>query len=815
MREKNMKNRWIACLLAGVMLLTGCGKQTTEHVPELLDVAATNDAYRPVERGNIGDVGNLEVLKGVVVPQEDCYFFEASATIEDVKVTVGDYVEAGTVLATIHLDEIKKDIANLTESLKQERESYNQQKKINELVLEKYDYQKKALEETGDKDGAADLKKQRDIEKENQKFEGLMHQRQIRQYETELAEKRKLLGQGELVARHAGYVTFVKDLAKNADAAVSENIVIVADYSKKYIEVRGENGSLKMDDKDHSMAESVYTTVGGKRYALSLYEYSKNILAMMQANTQYANIRYEVPAEVPAEIGDFLPVCYAKKTVLDVLIIGKDSLYTEGNSNFVYVRTEDDNKERRDITIGESDEHYIEVKSGLSEGEEVYYSSMALMPVKYEPVTVELTDYSIKAKTSKCELADKTVFNLYAREDLKVTQVLVAEGDTVKRGDLVLKVKADGGKADLLAARDAIENEEKAYKQLCKDYKQQIKDLDSRIEEAVRQQEELEKNRKKKDALSEAAEPETEPSPETGGEPQQTDVEEPPATEEQGAENGDERDPEDAVTADMLYQAEQLNCDKEIAILNHKLAVRQHEYTMKQLKDSYNEIKLSNDGQGYRNIYADRDGVVTAVKVEENKKLAAGAAIYTIEQDSKKKLLVTMAAMPGEDEKTVIGRMGAELNQPVQFKLKEQVFGGTCIAKQANAENVYFTEINGIVYASSCFDDASDNWNGNDQFYVAMENESFYDDVKVEEISFDSLIFKDAVVLPASMVYVEQDRISNTMDYYVWRIVDGDLVKQHITISDLVFDPSYVVVLAGVSEGYVLAKEVVQDSEEN
>lgn len=810
MKTKCTKNRWTAMLLAGVMLLTGCGSRTGEKAPELVEAMVTNDAYRPVERGNIGDVGNLEVLKGVVVPQEDCYFFNASATIDDVKVSVGQYVEAGTVLATIRLDELQEAIANITDTIKQEKKNHEQQEKIFDYTIDKYEYQRKAMEETGDTDGVAALKKQRAIEEENHMFDGLMYERQIKQYETELAEKRKLLAEGKLVARHAGYVTYVKNLAKNAEAGASENIVIVADYSKKYVEVQGEGGNLDMNDTVHRKAQFVYTTVGGRKYALSQYEYSKDILAMMEANNNYANIRYEIPSGIDVEVGDFLPVCYAKKSVLDVLIIGKDSLYTEGNDNFVYVKTKDNNKERRDITIGESDEHYIEVMSGLSEGEEVYYSSLALVPGNYKPVTVRLSDYHKSARTNKCQLKDKTEFNLYARENMRVSEVLVAEGDTVKRGDIVLKVKADGGKAELIAAKNAIDAEVKAYNQLCKDYKKQIKELDDQIEAAARRQLELENLT---DLMTEPAEDTEEEKVEDAGE----EPAEEPSQDMDMPESDGEEEPNTgvSVSADMLYQTEQLTCDKQIAILNHKIAVNQHEYTMKQLKETYHTMQQENSGNGYRNIYADRDGVVTKVNVTADKKVEEGTIIYTIEQDSEKKMLVTMAPMPGEKASDVQGRAGAELNQKVEFKYEEQVYEGVCVARQANARKVYYTEIDGTVYSSKNSDDASDNWQSNEAFYVCMQDASFYEDVKAEVISFDELVFKDAIVLPASMVYTETDKISGSENYYVWRIMGDELVKQYVTISQIVKDAANVVVLAGVSEGDVLASEALGDAEED
>ncbi len=817
MRIRHAKaGRGMAILLAGVVLLTAC-KREQQEAPELLEPMTTNDAYRPVVRGNIGDIGSLEVLKGVVVPQEDCYFFNTSATIDDVKVAVGDYVEEGTVLATLRQDELETAIADLTENLKFEKENHGQQGKLYKLTMEKLNYQLKAAKKAGDTSLAAELKKQQAMEEENYEYAELIYKRRIKQLESELGEQRKLLADGKLVAKHAGYVTYVKNLAKDAEARVSENVVIIADYSKRYLEVWDGEDNVRMDETNYLKAESVYTTEGGKKYELTMYEYSKDILALMEAKKEYANIRYEIPEGIDVEVGDFLPVCYAKKNVPDVLIIGKDSLYTEGNDRFVYVKTEKHRKERREITTGDSDEHYIEVTSGLKEGEEVYYSSLALMPANYKPMTVELTDYHQKARTSQCELSDKVEFNLYAQDDWKITEIFIAEGDTIKEGDLVFKVKAEGGKADLIAAKDAIRAEEKSYKKLCEEYKKQLAELDKQIKEAEEAEEpkepgETEEHEEAKEAkkLKEAEEPkEPGETEEVGETEEQKEPKEPGGTEEpeETEEQEEKEEPEEPLTADMFYQKEQLICDREMAVINQKLAVKQHEFTMKQLKKSYAALKLVNDGNGYQNIYADRGGLVTSIQAQADKRTAAGSVLYTVQQESTKKLLVTMAPMTGEDAKKVQDRQGAELNQKIRFQRGNQVSEGICVARQATSSKVYYTELDGTVYSSTNPDDVSDNWQSNAQFYVAMKDTSYYDHIDAETIEFDSVIFKNAVVLPAAMVYTEQDKISDTTYYYVWKIMNGELVKQYVTISEIVKDAVNIMIVAGVSEGDILAKE--------
>ena len=49
----------VACLFMSFVMaaaMTGCGKDKTESVPDLLDPVSTNEAYRPVTYGDIGRI---------------------------------------------------------------------------------------------------------------------------------------------------------------------------------------------------------------------------------------------------------------------------------------------------------------------------------------------------------------------------------------------------------------------------------------------------------------------------------------------------------------------------------------------------------------------------------------------------------------------------------------------------------------------------------------------------------------------------------------------------------------------------------------
>ena len=80
------------------MTMTGCGKEKSEKVPDLLEPVSTNEAYRPV---TYGDIGRKVIKTGTIVPTDYCYYYETSATLSKVYVNVGDEVKKGTVLADV------------------------------------------------------------------------------------------------------------------------------------------------------------------------------------------------------------------------------------------------------------------------------------------------------------------------------------------------------------------------------------------------------------------------------------------------------------------------------------------------------------------------------------------------------------------------------------------------------------------------------------------------------------------------------------------------------------------------------------------
>ena len=91
---KIMKRALPLCLaLTMTLSLAGCGKKKVkETIPELKETTVTNESYRPVTRGNVGD---FVVMPARVVPRAYGQFFDKSQEVSEIYVDIGDYVEKG------------------------------------------------------------------------------------------------------------------------------------------------------------------------------------------------------------------------------------------------------------------------------------------------------------------------------------------------------------------------------------------------------------------------------------------------------------------------------------------------------------------------------------------------------------------------------------------------------------------------------------------------------------------------------------------------------------------------------------------------
>lgn len=778
--------RGLACLIMLAFGLTGCGKKPVE-VPELLAPSAGNESYRPVE---YGDVGAINVAYGTVVPTEYCHFWLTQVTIKEISVDIGDYVQAGDILAYADIDAARETIEQLNAQLTLENSIFSVDE---EIYL--YKHQELELKRAGMQaiaDGAAEAQAATDIAvlEENHRYDTLLHQYRVNELNESIAEQQEIVTDGTLVAQVSGYVTYTKDISSGGSVTNAENVVIVSDYENCYVEMT--DITVSEDFQRNFMPyDQYYTEIAGKKYNLREYEYAPNELVVIEDKAMYPNMRmqFEDKSALP-EAGTNIPVFMTGDIVEDVLVVGNDSLYQDSQGDFVYVK-KDESRELRYVELGKSGDNYTEVISGLSEGEMVYYSSGAILPEQYTEFEVQPSDYEPK-RTAETYTIENTKNKIYYSEyEGRITSLNVREGDAISAGDLVCTIQTNEGSARLAELSNAINELKQNYQNTEKGYADQIQTLENQMAALMTQQPTPEQQ------------PEQQPTPQpeetatgtdavpedtgTTGEPGSTEApgstETSGSTEEPGSTETPPQDPN--LYQELALQIEQVKAEEKKNTLNYN-------YDLGYQEAEYQKASQNNNGSGTINIYAETAGTVTGININEGKNVKAGDRMFNI-------------GVSASDKVQFRSSDALHLNQTLVFCVdgSDKTYTGKISGITGDTTRVYVTTVDDKVYLTNNLSDSNTK-----RYYVKMDDETFYTAEDKCKIEYSVNSIKNTFVLPEGVVHSEQDEKGENVYYYVWRIVDGNLVKQYVTTTtDEYNGMKNECVINGLKAGDILAQD--------
>lgn len=736
--------------------MTGCGKDKTESVPDLLDPVSTNEAYRPV---TYGDIGRMVIKTGTIVPTDNCYYYDTSATLSKVYVNVGDKVKKGTLLADAgsgsesdaaddgssvddpSASDPTMDDGSVDGTSDDDAFSHNIKEKIFEQNQTELDWRIKACDEIGDKEGADAARIEKAINAENNRYENVLYEYEQKKKLQEKEDSEKLQKNGTLKADGDGYVTYAKKV-KGTETTVAggENVVVVSDYSQPYIEITGE----KFKKGNYSLYKNMYAVVDGKKYDIELYKYTNQEIAVAQSMSSMPYTRFKLkgvknPGKI-LSVGNTVSLYFSTSEAKNVLTIGNDSLYEENGQTFVYIKTDSSSKERRDIEIGVSDSNYTEVVSGLKEGDLVYYASDAIMPSDYSEYTVSLDSYT---KTAKVDSDNFTVEDLnsvsyVAPCDGRFTKLNIKKGKKVKKGDLLFQIDSGGGSAAMKNIDNQIESENQSYTSDMKNYDDQINDLTRQIKHY---------------------------------------------------QSGKVATPTDA--NNTLYMAEQLTCQRNVLSLNKEMLTHTHNATISSLNAQKEKLNKNNDGSGKISVYAEQTGIVLSVDGSTDVAVKEGQSIVTIGSNENVILAVTIS-----DGKLAINQKVTIINKSNTSKK----FTGTCVGTTGDGDRNYIeTDSDGNVHITKSSGDSDL------KYYIQVSDSSFYKKPKAYQVSYPTVAYENVVMIPSNMIYHETSK-KNASEYdYVWLLKDDEIIKQYVTLGDS--DKSKTIILSGLQEGDVIAKE--------
>ncbi len=754
---KKLHMRFIVGILLLATIITGCGTKIPD-APALLEPLAANESFRPVEYGDIGlNVKLSGVVMGMVSPEEYCHFFLTTVQISEISVSVGDYVSEGDVLAVADIESVRNMIDDANRQLANLTSCHEAEENIYSLTRKKLEYERLAFAERGDIVQATAKEAEIGILDENRRYDNMLYEHRVSDIKEDISKKQDIISDGTLKARVSGRVVYCKDLSEGRNATVDENVVVVADFDDCYIEVV-DIAELGQDIKfDASNYNAIYTIQNGEKKYLDEYAYSKSEKIVIENKKSNPPVRFRyADGTKPENAGETVPIFFMLHGKENVLRIEKDSLFKDGDGDYVYVKTEN-GKEKRYVELGTQDKYYKEVVSGLSEGELVYYSAEQIMPAEYDEYIVSERSYEESKKLDKYNIETSVATAYYSEYEGVFLGVRFNAGDYVNAGDIVCDIKTDQGNAVLTEIKNSINKLSSQHTSAIKSYDEQIATVDSQIYELDYHVEQT------------VSENETATSSDA-------------ATATPGDAEEEYVNP---------YARDILACERDIIQWQKKIETINYEYQLAGLNEEYEKISKGNDGNGNISVYANSSGTITEIFGGNGRNIQAGTKLFSINIPSSPRVSISADSLG--------------VGQKVTFKDdKGKTYYGEMISVGAGGKS-YVTTVNGKVYITTNISTKN-----RTKCYISMEDKGFYElDGKSAKMNIEYPVrnIPGCVVLPGKgFVYEEKVDGGKDIRYYVWKIVDDMPVKKYVTLGSKT-NGGTICVIEGLSEGDILAGE--------
>ena len=752
---KNRKlNKFITCRVAVILIMaqlillmgsfTGCGSNVVD-VPELKEPVSTVDPFRPVKKRTVGKVS---YYKGQVVPTDHPVFATKGVNLSEIKVGVGDYVSEGDVVAvcsTKAKEEQITSIQNDIESLTRQRENT---KNVSDETLKKLDFEKKVEEYLENTEGINQKTKDILIEQENQRFNLAVIDNQLSEKRSALAKLEEKTENYTFTAPCSGKVTFVKDVSKSNAIEAYENIVVISDMNDLYIETDEIN--LERFGKENYISK--WTYIDGKRMDIVEHDYSNEEISYAASVKKNPPMAFDVPG-ASLTLGVDIMICCMTTDSTPKIVVGNDSINFDNGDYFVYIKKAQGENEKRIIELGETDGLYTEVKSGLSEGELVFYQNTVLIPKEYKTEVASLGDYREESNTDVVSMAYP--YNKIYTAEVGGTYRKIQDVGNASGGDALFSIESSVGLAELQEVRDSIESLDNERTKAAREYQYKKNEIEDDLKGA--------------DLF--------------GPKDMATDT--------------------DAVRK-TLYHAEIKEC--ELNILEYQEDYERREYAAKRaIKEAdYEKLKKGTekgDGRSDYVEYSDGRGYVNFLPYSDKMAVEKDSFVLTEQvrgnDNGKTKLLVYMK------QDALSNPTNAKIGEKVTLRQEDKVWTGTCIGMNGNLSRYCLFTRDGrprVTY-SKPFEK-----NIQYQFYLEMDSEVSEMDLVKSSITFNGCDIRDVVVIPASALKTEIAALSKESKYYVWKVENEEIVKEYVEVYNPNAPTSVKYILNGVEPGDIVLK---------
>ncbi len=359
----------MALAVAGTVFLAGCKEQVTEKAPELVDAVGVDMDTAEVVRMDLSGVVSYSAQ---IVPKIDEISFLSSGSIDELKVSVGDHVKKGQLLATLSGNSGKaKQLREEINNLKAANEDVNKQSLYDidmmEENLKSLRKKRKAVKKAGRKQmdrQITEVEENIKIAEEKLRQQKELQQLEIRQKERELSEEQGTQKNGKLYSPINGE--------------------IVGTTGGSGYMVQGGNTAFQVANMEAPRLKTVYISnaklasasqyvavVNGKQYEVELEEQELS-REEIERSTHPANTWFDfVDTSVDAKVGKSATLNLYTDAVENALVVPANAVFQSGEESYVYL-VDGDAKTKVVVTTGTKTDAYVQIESGVKEGDIVY-----------------------------------------------------------------------------------------------------------------------------------------------------------------------------------------------------------------------------------------------------------------------------------------------------------------------------------------------------------------------------------------------------------------------------------------------------------
>lgn len=360
MKNKNF-HKWTAHLLAVILAvaLPGCGSD----VPKLLEPIGSDENVVEAVRG---EMYNMTATQTSVVPQmQYVRMGSGQGLVKDIPVSLGDQVQTGDVLVELDGSGLESQVAQIDEEIEEMTKANEYLNALAETQIQVAQLELEKLRAEGASQEAIDAKSAEVTTRQDRLSSDRVEQ------EKELAELQLQKMEGgysgtPLTSPCNGTVAALR--AGSIGDTIESGAAVAAIAVEGSKQLRGEYVAEEVLNSAHE----VYAIIGGERYEITPSPYSQNELSMltMFESTLYGS--YYLNDADDVEYGEMASVVVVTDYREDVLYIPDNALYSDVDSYYVYVQTDDGERERHDVEIGFQWNNAVEILSGIEEGAVLY-----------------------------------------------------------------------------------------------------------------------------------------------------------------------------------------------------------------------------------------------------------------------------------------------------------------------------------------------------------------------------------------------------------------------------------------------------------